>query len=515
MKSITTKQVQKIEQFLSADNIISKIEELEHQLEKVEIINKQLIGKLELQKFEVEGAKSSKNTFKSLLDNTAPFIIIDNQQNIQDISTSAKKLTGHVKKNRTIAEIFEFEDIDLFNFYFSKALKGKKIPGDVIGFNIADRGQKYAIKLQTIKIGFLVILFLEDSPEVNKKGENRINVLERFTDAMFVINDAFKFVHINEQAAELFQKDKNELLEKVIWNEFSVSKSTQFYKQFHTAFENKVDIHFEELFEHTGQWFEVHGCMTSNGLLVYLRCISKRKNIEKKLQDKNEELLKINHELDNFVYRAAHDLRGPLASVLGLINITKIEDSADKKVEYLDKMTGCINNLESVFDNIVHYSRNSSLFVQSDEINFDLLFDEIFSQLHYIKGADNVTRNLVIKQNAPFHSDQSRIKDALQNIIINAIHYQKTNIANPFVKINITTDYEKVRIIIEDNGNGIPKEHVSRIFNMFYRASEQSNGSGLGLYVVHEIIKKLGGTIKVKSQLKIGTTFTIDIPNGR
>jgi len=515
LKSITTKQVQKIEQLLSTENILSKIEALESKLEKVGSSNKKLIGKLELQKFEAESAKSSKNIYKSLLDNTSPFIIIDNEQNIQDISASAKKLTGYDKKNSTITEIFEFEDIDLFNFYFSKALKGKKIPGDIIGFNIVDRGQKYTIRLKTIKIGFLVILFLQESTEVISKGENRVNVLERFTDAMFIIDDRYKFVHINEQAQKLFKKNENELLEKVIWNEFSVSTSTKFYKQFHVAFKNKVDIHFEELFEATNQWFEVHGCMTREGLLIYLRCISKRKHAEKKLQDKNEELLKINHELDNFVYRAAHDLRGPLASVLGLINITKIEASADKKVEYLDKMTGCINNLESVFDNIVHYSRNSSLFVQSNEINFDALFDEIFSQLHYIKGADNVTKNLVIKHNAPFHSDQSRIKDALQNIIINAIHYQKTNITNPFVKVNITTDYEKVRIVIEDNGNGIPKEHVSRIFNMFYRASEQSNGSGLGLYVVHEIIKKLGGTIQVKSQLKIGTTFTIDIPNGR
>jgi PAS domain S-box-containing protein len=227
------------------------------------------------------------------------------------------------------------------------------------------------------------------------------------------------------------------------------------------------------------------------------------------------ELMKTNSELNRFVYSVSHDLRAPLLSILGLANL--INDDEDfKKIELrekVDMIKKSIKRLDTFISDILDYSRNGRLEVSRDEINFKKLVNETRENLKFMEGTDGYNLQLYIHQPAKFISDKGRIGIVLNNIISNAIKYQDTNKANPFVNIRIESDEEKAVLTIEDNGIGIEEKNQAKIFDMFYRVSKLSNGSGLGLYIVKETIEKLQGTIKLESQLAKGSKFIITLPN--
>ena len=118
-----------------------------------------------------------------------------------------------------------------------------------------------------------------------------------------------------------------------------------------------------------------------------------------------------------------------------------------------------------------------------------------------------------IDQKGKFISDRRRILIVINNMISNAIKYHDKTKPYPYVKITVHSGLAKATITSEDNGIGIAEEKQGKVFDMFYRATSQSKGSGLGMYIVKETMLKLNGTISLKSTLHVGTTLTVDIPN--
>ncbi|HZG01667.1 MAG TPA: HAMP domain-containing sensor histidine kinase, partial [Chitinophagales bacterium] len=112
-----------------------------------------------------------------------------------------------------------------------------------------------------------------------------------------------------------------------------------------------------------------------------------------------------------------------------------------------------------------------------------------------------------------FSSDPGRISVLLNNLISNAIRYQNPNVDKPYVDIAVETTADAAFIVVKDNGIGIDKAQQSKVFDMFYRVSQNSVGSGLGLYIVKETVEKLQGKIDLKSEPGTGTAFTIVLPN--
>jgi signal transduction histidine kinase len=227
------------------------------------------------------------------------------------------------------------------------------------------------------------------------------------------------------------------------------------------------------------------------------------------------ELVKTNTELDRFVYSVSHDLRAPLTSLLGLTNLIE-EDIASydtPQKERVQMMKKSIKRLDTFISDILDYSRNGRLSVSSEEINFEELVKETRENLKFMEGTDGYNLKIDIRQKNGFMSDKRRLSVILNNLISNAIKYQDSKKENPFVKVMIKTNNESALLIIEDNGIGIaPKDH-EKIFEMFYRASKLSNGSGLGMYIVKETLDKLSGTIQLESFPGIGSKFLLIIPN--
>jgi PAS domain S-box-containing protein len=241
------------------------------------------------------------------------------------------------------------------------------------------------------------------------------------------------------------------------------------------------------------------------GIVVNSRDITQRKEAE-------TELKKTNFELDSFVYRASHDLRAPLRSVLGLVNLIKLESEENTRNTYLNLAEKSINKLDSFILDLTNFSRNTRLEIKKEKIDFEGLIAECSENLRYMENADRVRQILEIKQDEPYLSDPGRMAILFQNLISNAIKYQRPQ-ADSFVKIKIEVSQFGAYIEVLDNGKGISAEYLGKIFEMFFRASEDSYGSGLGLYITKQVVEKLQGKIEVESVFNEGTTFKVWLPH--
>ena len=265
-------------------------------------------------------------------------------------------------------------------------------------------------------------------------------------------------------------------------------------------------------------WVQIIGKPVQNGEGEVIKVVgiiidtTERKQAEEQVRQRNQELLKINAELDRFVYCASHDLRAPLSSLLGLINIFKIETDEQAKMQYLALMQKSIHKLDTFIQSIISYSKNSRLEINAQPIDFKELVHETVENLQYMENSSRVDVQLNQSGEPVFVSDAFRLKIVFNNLLSNAIRYSNPYIAS-YVDINIKTEAQKATIEFQDNGCGIAKENLNKVFEMFYRASETNVGSGLGLYIVKEVIEAVEGKIKIQSELGIGTTIKIELPN--
>ncbi|MEO1051640.1 MAG: HAMP domain-containing sensor histidine kinase [Bacteroidota bacterium] len=238
---------------------------------------------------------------------------------------------------------------------------------------------------------------------------------------------------------------------------------------------------------------------------------NKFQKLAEQIEEKNRTLEKANKELDQFAYSTSHDLRAPLASVLGLINITKLESNPEKTRQYLTLMEDRINNLDNFIKDITNYSRNSRLEIKKEDIEIDHLLEEAIENHKYVDNAAHINFHKEI--NYPLvKADKSRLQVVLNNLVNNAIKYHDLSKDQSEIRLKVNRVNGHVNISVKDNGPGIDTAEQQKIFNMFYRASETSSGSGLGLYIVKETVEKMNGEIDLTSSPGEGSEFVVKIP---
>ncbi len=232
---------------------------------------------------------------------------------------------------------------------------------------------------------------------------------------------------------------------------------------------------------------------------------------EKTIMKQNEELGKTNKELDRFVYSVSHDLRAPLSSISGLIHLAENTSDPKEAQEYLRLMKGRIDRLEHFIRDIINFSRNQRTNNPGEVVNLCELINQNFEALQNIEAAAEVKLENEVPASLAMVGDRTRLNIVLGNLISNSIQYRNPR-KDSVVRFTASTSSDQITLVLEDNGIGISSQHLPRIFEMFYRATESSKGSGLGLYIVQEAVSRLQGTITVSSVEREGTRFTITLP---
>ncbi|HEY4653628.1 MAG TPA: ATP-binding protein [Cyclobacteriaceae bacterium] len=270
------------------------------------------------------------------------------------------------------------------------------------------------------------------------------------------------------------------------------------------------------------------------GIAIFAEDISERKKTELKLKAVNEELtaqnwqlamreedLKMamdqlserNFELDQLMYKTSHDLRSPLSSILGLVNLANLDPDPTNLGQYLKKIEDRIKKLDEFISSMVNYARVNRGEITVREIDLEQLVMAMIHELEYLDNFTLVKTIVVVNHgDVPFRNDHFLLKIIIGNVVSNAYKYYNPEV-DSYLRVVIDVNSECATMEFSDNGIGIRKEHQDKIFDMFYRATDRSQGSGLGMYIVRQAIEKIDGTISLHSTYGTGTCIRIVVPN--
>ncbi len=341
-----------------------------------------------------------------------------------------------------------------------------------------------------------------------------LNVLEHGKVVFFVIDEKGILEYVSEYIEEILHYKPTELRGRSVFDLASPRSIIQL-KQLIGLVGKKTNkpIHFQgiELFCAYCIHHFFDGMILSQDLMLgkkftlYMHDVTDRKM-------EAENLSLINLELDSFIYRASHDLKSPLASLSGLINLSEKSMSVENK-EYTDLMKRSVNRLDQYITKLAHYSRNSNVDLEYDEVGFEKIINDIIETYKFLPNGDRIDFRVSIRENSKVYSDLFRLQLILNNLISNAVKYCNPHHPNPFIEITVVSTFKNFRIKVKDNGIGIADEYKEKVFDMFQRATIQAEGSGIGLFIVKKALIKMKGLVKTKSKYGEGTQFTITIPN--
>jgi PAS domain S-box-containing protein len=238
--------------------------------------------------------------------------------------------------------------------------------------------------------------------------------------------------------------------------------------------------------------------------------ISHRKELEADRELMISELEKTNKELDRFIYSVSHDLSAPIKSIQGLINLTRMEQLTIDTNQYLNLIERSITRQNQFIKEIINYGRNNRTqiymeFVDIEEVINNTVEDLKYSE-YYASAEIHVRVDPAVKV---VECDQIRIKIILNNLLSNAIKFKSKYKEKHIVSVAVFKTETGFGLTIEDNGIGIDAKHLDRLFTMFYRATDQQSGSGIGLYIAFEAAKKMNLSLTVSSKLGEGSLFSL------
>lgn len=229
------------------------------------------------------------------------------------------------------------------------------------------------------------------------------------------------------------------------------------------------------------------------------------------LEDERQKLEKAHKELDRFLYSTSHDLRAPMASILGLTYLGKLEFGEEKARIFMGMIEDRIKKLDGVVSDILSLSRTKKFDVKIEPVRLRDLMDDVITDIKFNKNASAIKLDYQYDPTHVFRSDYSQMKIVLSNLISNAVKYHNLDQPAPYIKVTFERFEDYVEISVEDNGQGIPEDSLPKIFEMFYRASINTEGTGLGLYIVNEALTKVKGSISVESVFGRGSIFRIQL----
>lgn len=252
-------------------------------------------------------------------------------------------------------------------------------------------------------------------------------------------------------------------------------------------------------------------------LQVNSQLIVLNNNLEKLVQERTYELqntikrlTETDEGLNTFLYRSSHDLRGPITSLLGLVNLLRKENKQPELTTYFDMVDKTCNHMLRFLKRL----NDVSVIFRSEIVRKPVLLADIGNDVwHYLKENDLSNRvRITMKDEVkiPVHLDPTMLVNIITSLLENAIVFSRE--VNPEASVIFQLKNNSLIIRVSDNGLGIKDDMKARIFELFFRGTELSSGNGLGLYIVKKSTELMNGTVEMESQVDVGTVVTVTIP---
>ncbi|MCS6821173.1 MAG: PAS domain-containing sensor histidine kinase [Microscillaceae bacterium] len=398
------------------------------------------------------------------------------------------------------------------------------------------RGIKYALGLMKryIDVRFEELdlqkemLLQEIDAQIKKtliREANLSSLINNTNDFIFSVNKNYQILTINRAYKEYLKNHYDLQLEEGDSLKDKIRKKVfeYWYPFYEQAFRGET---FKKIEKRTvGKEFFVYevsfnpiiqkdslGNEEVTGAALFIRDITKEYKTEEKIKEQNRELKAINAELDTFAYSLSHDLKAPLASVLGIAHLIRLEEANETILNYVGMIEKSVQKLMDFITELTDFMKNKQTAIKKENVLLLPMVQELVESLQYIEKNKSIQTHIHIAPELTIYTDSMRLQMILTNLISNAFRYMNYDQEQPCISIIAQETPKKWVIQVIDNGIGIAKEHQRKIFNMFYRATNKVSGTGLGLYIVKEACQKIGAKIKLYSELNKGSTFTIEIP---
>lgn len=423
--------------------------------------------------------------------------------------------------------------------------------GSVIGnlnisshsFNIVPDFSQNALESITALIGGAIVRSkIED--ELKKSEERYRELLDEINEGFFITDNKGVLVFANKALANILGYDTPGQIIGRNSADFIVPQKKEKYKKIFSGLirgiknANELEVQIFNQKKKIMCYLEIRTIpLFSEGKIIGMRGvtndITERKLAEKEKEILNEELILKNKELEQLLYISSHDLRTPLVNIHGFckeieytvenlmntLNGMNIQEDIKEKISfvtineipgYLNYIYKSIKKMDQLIKGILKISRLGRVELKIKKIDMNSMITDILQTLDYqIKS-----RNITVKvEKLPYcNGDYLQINQVFSNLIDNAIKYFDVK-KDPFIKINCCEEDDKYIYCIEDNGIGISKENLGKIFEIFHRINpENHNGEGLGLNIVSKILSMHKGKITVESVKGKGSKFYVNLP---
>lgn len=348
--------------------------------------------------------------------------------------------------------------------------------------------------------------------ELLKVAEEKNMILESIGDGFFTLDVNWMITYWNKEAENILQKKREDVIGKNIWELYQQAVGTLNYlNMLNAANEGKVQ-NYEWYIESLKCWLDVTVYPSIKGLSIFFKNITERKFGEIERSKMVSDILKRNNDLEQFSYIISHNLRAPVANIIGLAEELARDQIARGEnnllTEYLVSSTKKLDAVIIDLNAILHVKRE---FIENKEsISLSRLLEEVLTNIPNLIRDQKVTFITDFSAGDELWALKSFMHSIFYNLISNSIKYRQSA-SNPVIDIKSERVGDKLILNFSDNGIGIDLiKNKGQVFGLYKRFHSHVEGNGMGLFMVKTQIETLGGTISVESEVDRGTEFRLE-----
>ena len=360
--------------------------------------------------------------------------------------------------------------------------------------------------------------------EVLRVYEEKNDILESIADAFYAVDKNWMVTYWNKEAENLLLRNRNEMIGKNLWKAYPKLVGSDLYRHYLKVAKESQMQQFVMFYEPVKRWFDISVYPSSNGISVYFKDVTEHKESEIRLQELNtnlenytKELVISNKNLEQFSYIVSHNLRTPVANILGLTRMLKDSElDGDQKEYVIGELSSSVEALDEVIMDLnVILKKKQEINENKERVVFPQLVDKIKNSISKLIQAEQVEIVTDFSEVDEYFSIKSYIHSVFYNLISNSIKYRFPG-RNPVITITSRRSEGKIVLSFQDNGSGIDLEkRKDQIFGLYRRFHSNTEGKGMGLFLVKTQVEVLGGKINVKSQPGYGTVFELEFPDDK
>lgn len=351
---------------------------------------------------------------------------------------------------------------------------------------------------------FLKKRVLEKTKEIEENKKNINMILNNLNTALFIVNESYIIIECNHASATLLSQEKKCIIKK---NMFSFSFLKELIeKSKYSQLQENNSMKFTNIVKNRCYEIKISPYISKDEKLRVLSIedITEKLIIERKLHQENKMIT-----IGQISAGLAHEIRNPLGIIRNGIYLIKMKVSIESKKKAIVMMENSIQRINSLIEHLLRFSKTTS--DKCSQENIEILVENIMTFMETKLKNKNINCQIKLEGNKVVLLNVEAFNIILINLLENSIDALSLKKEEKNIKIYICTLENILNIIFEDNGIGIPEEKISHIFEPFYTTKEEGYGTGLGLYLVYNEVKKYNGDILVESELKKGTKFSISL----